>query len=131
MNLDGLNGYATNPAFYDGVTITLDDAPDYQFLVILPGADNRAYLAALAKEIGVERGEIDTYLVSERLFLDHCLVSINGEPIPDNFHITHKRALKAIMAKASEMSAAIQEEVAEAEKKSVTTSNGSIDGVAA
>lgn len=129
MNLDGLSAYAVNTAYRDGVIITLDEAPDYKFRVVLPGGNNRAYLAAMAKEMSVDRNEIDTYLLSEQLFLEHCLVSINDEPVPADFHLTHTPALQEIMRKATDMAAEIQEESGDAAKKSVTTSSGRIAGV--
>lgn len=47
MNLDKLKHYRLDPAFIDGVIITLDEAPDAEFLIRLPCKYNRAFTSEI------------------------------------------------------------------------------------
>jgi hypothetical protein len=125
-----LAAYAVDPAFYDGVVIRLDLAPDVEFRVVLPGAYNRSYLAALAAISDLsDDGGLGSVLSGQKLFLDHCLKAVNGEPPPADFAEKYAPALRELMEKAHTMADKIQSEAEAATKKPATTSNGSAIGV--
>ncbi len=136
--MKGLKAYKLDKAFTDGVVIRLEDAPDVAFLVRLPSGYNRAYTQAvyggmrfdLDDEGNVKPGGslLETKYAQEDAFMEHCLVSIDGEPVPDNFAVDYPRALQELMSKAQELANALDEQVDDAVKKSPATSNGSTDG---
>jgi hypothetical protein len=139
MSLDKLKRYRVDSAYTQGVVITLDEAPDVEFLVRLPGKHNRAYIAEMygAVEFSLD-GEVPNVTrtfsemqdLQERAFLKHCLLSIDGEPVPPDFAAEYPDALEELMAKANKMAQAHQEGADAAKKKSVTTFDGSVAGVA-
>ena len=133
-----LEAYKLNKAFTDGVEIRLDQAPDVVFLVKLPSSYNRGYSEALYSGLSMsmdDKGQMktDTSLVTARYvqvdaFVDSCLVSIDGEPVPDNFQQEYPDAISELMEKASELVEDIESKVTEAVGKSSASSSGSPDG---
>lgn len=138
MSLDKLKAYEVNKAFTEGVNIFLDDAPEVEFLVKLPGQYNRAYIAALYGGIQIditdtEASEVKTNVLEAResqvsAFVEHCIVSIDGEDVPKDIYSTHPAAVNELIAKAQDLVEAIDKEVELASKKSSPTSLGSVGG---
>lgn len=142
MNFDGLAHYQTNEAFTRGVVIKLDHAPEYEFLVALPGRANRAFIheAFAAVDVDVQDGKVVPNFKQgavkaaedrRRAFINHCLKSVNGEPIPANFELDYAAALDELQQKAENLAEKIDKEIDEAAKKSVPSLVGSTDGQAA
>ena len=139
MSLDKLNKYKINKAFTEGVDIVLDDAPDVVFKVKLPGQYNRAYIADIYQSVDIDysndgavtpKGNVmDARQVQIDAFVEHCLVSIDGEPVPQNFAEEYLPAIEDLMVKASELVESIQTLEDEAVKKSQLSSAGKIAGV--
>ena len=134
--MNKLKAYKLNKAFTDGVDIRLDGA-DVVCKVRLPSQYNRGYSQALYAGIGLEfdngivkpSGSImDTRYAQEDAFVEHCLLSIDGESIPDNFSTEYPTALAEIMEKATELANAIEEKVATTVKKSQPISTGKETG---
>ena len=133
-----LGAYKLNKAFTDGVEIRLDQAPDVVFLVKLPSSYNRGYSEALYSGMSMsldDKGEIKagTSLVAARYvqvdaFVDYCLVSIDGEPVPDEFKDEYPEAVAELISKAGDLVEDIESKVADAVGKSQASSNGSPDG---
>lgn len=137
--MDKLANYKLDGAFSEGVSIYLDDAPDVEFKVRLPSPYNRGYTQALygAMEWKVEEdGTVNTggNLMSTRYaqedaFLAHCLLSIDGEPVPSDFADTYPEAITELLGKATELANEINEKVDKTAKKSSASSSGSDSGV--
>ena len=138
MSLDKLSKYKVNKAFTEGVDIYLDDAPDVCFKVRLPGQYNRAYMAEMYGSIEVdftEDGEAKTKTnvlkardTQERAFLKHCIISIDGEPAPDDFVINFPAALEELSSKAVKLLEGLEKAVDEGAKKSQPSLVGSESG---
>jgi len=138
MSLDKLSKYRVNKAFTEGVDIHLDDAPDVCFRVKLPGQYNRAYMAEMYGSIEVdfnEAGEAKTKTnilkardTQELAFIKHCLVSIDGEPAPDNFASDFPLALEELLLKSNKLLEGLDKAVDEGSKKSQPSLVGSTSG---
>lgn len=138
MSLDKLKSYRVNKAFTEGVTIHLDDAPDVDFTVVLPGPYNRPYMAAMYGGIevdfsddGASRAKTNVLQARETqivAFLEHCLRWIDGEPVPEDFRDEYPAAVDELMAKATELANRLDEEVDDAAGKLSPTSIGSVGG---
>ena len=137
--MDKLAAYKLDRAFTEGVEITLDAAPEVVFLVKLPSQYFREYTQALYGSIDFELSEdgkvkpgrlMDSKFAQEDAFVKHCLVSMDGEPLPDDFASRWPAALTELIEKAQEMSNAIEEKVADTKKKSLNISSGNGDGQA-
>ena len=138
MSLDKLNSYKLDSAYKDGVVINLDDAPDVDFLVKLPGPYNRPYMAALygSMNMGLNKdGELDakvnivqTRQAQEDAFLAYCLISIDGQPAPDNFAEDYPKAIEELINKSNELVERISNRVEHASKKLQPTLTGSTVG---
>lgn len=136
MSLDKLKSYRINNAYTEGVIINLDDADDVDFLVKLPGPYNRPYIAAIYGDIDIDMsGEtsnkinvLRTREVQEKAFLDHCLVSIDGEVPPKDFAELYPAALEELMSKATAKVEEISARVDAGIKKSQPTSIGKVAG---
>ena len=136
--MKALKKYKLDKAFTDGVDIYLDDAPDVAFKVRLPSNYNRAYSQALYGAMGFDIDDdgkvkpqgslIDTKYAQEDAFLNHCLLSIDGDPVPADFATEYPRALQELTSKANELAAALDEQVQDSVKKSQASSTGSSDG---
>ena len=136
--LDKLSKYRVDKAFTEGVIINLDDAPDVDFLVKLPGQYNRSYMAALYGAIEIDfddEGNAATKTnvlkardMQEAAFVDHCLVSIDGEAPPDNFAQEYPMALEELVRKANDLLEAMSDDVEEAVKKSAPSLVGNASG---
>ena len=139
MSLEKLSKYKVNKAFTEGVDIYLDDAPDVCFKVRLPGQYNRQYMAEMygAIEVSFDDGEATTKTnvlqardVQEKAFINHCLLSIDGEPIPDGFADEYPSALEELIIKANDLSEALTSRVDDAAKKSAPSLIGKSVGAA-
>ena len=136
--MDKLGSYKLDKAFTKGVDIRLDGAPDVVFRVKLPSQYNRGYTQAMYGSIDWGVGEdgsiapkgniMETRYNQQTSFVDHCLVSIDGEAIPDNFMTDYPSAVDELMEKATELANAIEEKVATSVKKSQTSSDGKKSG---
>jgi hypothetical protein len=136
--MNKLKAYKLDNAFTDGVDIRLDLNPDVVFLVKLPSTYNRGYSEALYSGMSMsldDNGEVKsgTSLVAARYvqadaFVEHCLVSIDGEPVPDDFGEVYPDAVTELISKASDLVEAIESKVADAVGKSQASSNGKPDG---
>ena len=101
--MDKLASYKLNKAFTEGVDICLDDAPEVQFRVRLPSQYNRGYTNAIYGGMGfkvsadgmmqTEANIMDAKYAQEDAFLAHCLVSMDGEPVPADFAAEYPAAL--------------------------------------
>lgn len=140
--MDKLNSYKVNKAYTEGVIMHLDDAPEVNFLVKLPGPYNRAYMAAIygSMEIDLESAEgpedvkakinfMEAKEAQEKAFVSHCLVSIDGDPVPDNFLEEYPKAVEELVEKANDAVKRVEARVEDATKKLQPTSTGSIVGV--
>jgi hypothetical protein len=138
--MDKLGSYKLDKAYSDGVEIRLDNAPEVIFMVRLPSMYNRAYTQALYAGMEMDVGEdgkvtgttniMDAKYAQEDAFCDHCLASIDGEPISPSFQNDYPSAVAELMEKATELAGHIEEGVADSVKKSPTTSHGKGDGAA-
>ena len=138
--MDKLAAYKLDKAYTEGVEITLDSAPDVIFLVKLPSMQNRLYAQALYSGMQMapsEDGEMEAGVslivakyAQEEAFCAHCIVSVDGEPLPDGFIDDYPSAVAELSEKASEMARAIDEKVERTVKKSPATSIGKGAGVA-
>lgn len=138
--MNKLGKYKLDKAFTKGVELRLDDAPDVVFMVRLPSQYNRSYTQALygAMEWNVgEDGNIktggslmQTRYAQEDAFIEHCLLSMDGEPIEDDFASEYPEAVQELMSKATELANDMQERVESSVKKSQTSSGGSESGQA-
>lgn len=136
--MDKLAAYKLDKAFTDGVDIYLDDAPAVAFRVRLPSQYNRAYSHALyggmdfavddAGNVRHQSSLLDTRYAQEDAFMAHCLVSMDGEPIPPKFTTHYPQALAELLNKATELANDIEARVASSVKKSAPTSTGKADG---
>ena len=137
--MDKLGKYKLDKSFTDGVLIRLDDAPDVEFMVRLPSQYNRAYTQALYGAMDWSVGDdgkvntggnlMDTRYSQLDAFLAHCLLTMDGEPIPDNFATEYPEALDELMTKANELANAISERVDDSVKKSLGSASGDHDGL--
>ena len=130
--MDKLKAYKLDKAFTDGVDIRLDGA-DVLCKVRLPSQYNRGYTQALYSGIGFEFSDglvkpsgsvMDTRYAQEDAFIEHCLLSIDGEAVPADFATDYPTALAEIMEKATELANAIEEKVNTTVKKSRPTLAG-------
>ncbi len=142
MNLDALKSYKVNEAYTTGAIIELDNAPGVEFRVVLPGKHNRAYISAVYDLVDIRLGdgsedqevELKTSLVATRdaqeaAFMAHCLKSIDGEPVPEDFLEQYPDAVEELMRKANEMLQELEGGAERAAKKSAISSSGNIAGV--
>lgn len=134
--MNKLKAYKLNKAFTDGVDIPLDGA-DVVCKVRLPSQYNRGYTEALYSGIGFEFSEggvkpsgslMATRYAQEDAFVEHCLLSIDGEPVPADFATEYPTALVEIMEKATELANAIEEKVSTTVKKLQPSSTGKETG---
>lgn len=136
--MKGLDRYKLDKAFTQGVEIRLDGAPDVVFLVRLPSQYNRAYSQALYGSMSLSIGEdgkvkADGDLMNTRYsqvdaFLSACLVSIDGEPAPDDFATEYPEAVDELLAKANDLANSISERVNDSVAKSSASVSGSGSG---
>lgn len=125
--MDKLAHYKLDKAFTRGVVIRLDHAPDVEFLVKLPSQYNREYCQALYGAMQWESGAdgevktggalMATRYAQEDAFIAHCLLSQDGEPIPESFAEEYPEAVAELMTKANDLSAEIGKRVEDAAKK--------------
>jgi len=137
--MDKLKSYKLDCAFTDGVCIRLDNAPDVEFMVRLPSQYNRAYTQALYGALDWslnDEGDIkpggnvlDTRFHQIDAFIGHCLLSVDGEPAPDNFSTEYPGAVDELMIKANELANAISERVDDSVGKSSGSASGDHDGL--
>jgi len=138
--VDKLGNYKLDKAFSDGVSIYLDDAPDVEFKVKLPSQYNRAYTQALygSLELTVDAdGALSsggnlmrTRFQQEDSFVEHCLLTMDGEPISGDFQATYPDAVTELMEKANELANTLSERVTDSAKKSSASSSGNASGQA-
>ena len=138
--MDKLSNYRIDKAFTEGVDIYLDAAPDVAFRVKLPSQYNRGYTNSLYGGMGFKIGEsgqveTDTSIMKakfaqEDAFIEHCMVSMDGDPIPDDFATQYPTALEELMKKSNELASDIEAGVSDAVKKSPTSLTGSESGQA-
>jgi hypothetical protein len=135
--MNKLKAYKLNKAFTDGVDIRLDGA-DVVCKVRLPSQYNRGYTQALYSGIGFEfspdglvkpSGSVmDTRYAQEDAFVEHCLLSIDGESVPDDFAKDYPTALIELMEKSTQLANEIEEKVNATVKKSQPILSGSETG---
>ena len=136
--MDKLASYKLDRAFTEGVDITLGAAPDAVFRVRLPSQYNRGYTQMLygAMQFDIsadgsvkpQGGLMQARYAQEDAFIQHCLLSLDGEPIPDTFRTDYPAALAELMEKATALASAIEERVSDTVKKLPGTSDGSESG---
>jgi len=136
---DKLSSYKLNSAYTEGVDFALDEAPDVVFRVILPGQFNRAYMADLYNSMDIDVDDdgtvnrnagnlVETSRAQEVAFMEHCLVSIDGEPAPEDFLTEYPKAVRELIEKANEATLQLEGDVENAVKKSALSSVGSKSG---
>ena len=138
--MDKLSKYKIDKAFTEGVDIYLDDAPDVAFRVKLPSQYNRGYTNSLYGGMGFKIGdagqvETETSIMNakfaqEDAFVEHCLVSMDGDGIPDSFAVDYPTALEELMKKSNELASDIEAGVSDTVKKSPASLTGSASGQA-
>lgn len=136
--MDKLGSYKLDKAYSKGVEIRLDNAPDVVFLVRLPSMYNRSYTQALYAGMDMSVGEdgivstggnlVVAKYAQEDAFCEHCLISIDGDPVPPSFKDDYPSALAELIEKATDIASHIEEGVAESVKKSPPTSTGKVGG---
>ena len=129
-----LKAYKLDKAFTEGVDIRLDEAPEVVFKVRLPSQYNRGYTQALYGSLEWSTDStgnfktggdlMKTRWAQEDAFMSNCLLSMDGEPIPDNFADEYPAAVQELMEKATDLVSDIEERVSSSAKKSSTTSTG-------
>jgi len=137
--MEKLQAYKLDKAFTDGVVIRLDSAPDVEFLVRLPSQYNRGYTQAVYGDAGFTLGEngqvevkgggvVEIKWRQEDAFADHCLVSIDGDPVPADFREQYPAAISELFMKANQLAQEVDGRVGEAAKKSLASLTGSRSG---
>lgn len=136
--MDKLKAYKVDKGYSEGVEITLDRAEGVVCLVKLPGPYNRPYMAAIYGNVrinvgadGEATGEIQAFEArdnQERAFVEHCLLTIDNQPVPVDFIEEYPEALSELMGKASLMVEEIANRVEEGSKKSVPSLIGNTAG---
>jgi hypothetical protein len=136
--MDKLKAYKIDKAFTEGVEIRLPLAPEVVFLVRLPSEYNRAYTQALygdaefdideKGQVKMKGGLVDMKFRQEEAFAEHCLVSIDGEPVPDNFRRDYPEAVSELYLQANKLAIELDTKVGDSAKKSRTSSTGSSGG---
>ena len=137
--MNKLKAYKLDKAFTDGVDIRLDNA-DVVCRVCLPSQYNRGYTQALYSGIGFEFNDdglvkpsgslMDTRYAQEDAFVQHCLMLIDGDPVPAGFAAEYPSLLVELMEKSTELANAIEEKVNSTVKKSQPISTGNETGQA-
>jgi hypothetical protein len=134
-----LDAYKLDKAFTEGVDIRLDRAPDDVFRVKLPSQYNRGYTSAVYGSLKInvdgdgaraDGSIIGTRHAQEDAFVEHCVVSLNGDPLPGNFMAEYPEAVTELMEKASELASEVDNRVGETVKKSPASLTGSENGQA-
>jgi hypothetical protein len=138
--MDKLARYKLDKAFTEGVDLYLDEAPDVVFRVRLPSRYNRAYTNAIYGGMGLKLSSdglvktdssiMDARFAQEDAFVAHCILSMDGEALPENFATDYPEALAELMEKATELANEIEAKVADTVKKSPALSSGSENGAA-
>jgi hypothetical protein len=136
--MNKLKAYKLDKSFTDGVEIRLDNAPDVVFLVRLPSMYNRGYSQALYGGMGMtldNAGEVKAgaslmvaRYAQEDAFIEHCLISQDGEPIDDDFQIEYPEAVAELISKSNDLVVAVESKVTDAVGKSPASSSGKADG---
>ena len=135
--MDKLASYKLDKAFTEGVDLTLDAAPDVVFRVRLPSQYNRAYTQALYAgmdfdmtdgEVKPKGGVMAAKYAQDDAFIAHCLLSMDGEAIPDSFASEYPIAVAELIEKATELASKIEAKVSDTVEKSQPTSLGSGSG---
>jgi len=134
--MDKLKSYRLDKAFTEGVDIILDHAPDVLFKVRLPSQYNRGYMQALYSGIeldslsGVKTGAtlMGTKYAQQEAFVGHCMVSVDGEPVPSNFRDEYPAALDELIEKATVLAGQLDAKVEGDAKKSPPSSSGKASG---
>jgi hypothetical protein len=133
----GLESYKLDKAFTDGVDIRLDDAPEVVFKVRLPSQYNRGYTQAMYSSIDWTMGPegirttgalMTTKFAQEDAFIANCLLSMDGEPIPEGFSAEYPKAVEELMTKANVLVKELEDRVEDSVKKSPALSNGKVNG---
>lgn len=134
-----LDKYKLDKAFTEGVDIRLDDSPEDVFRVKLPSQYNRGYTQAMYSAMDwsydddgkVRTGGnlMGTRFAQEDAFIKFCLVSLNGEPLPDGFADEFPRAVTELISKAQDLANEIEERVSDSTKKSSASSAGKESGL--
>ena len=137
--MNKLKGYKLNKAFTDGVAIPLDNA-EVSFMVRLPSQYNRGYQQAICSGMGMKLDEDGNAVLGGDImvaryaqvdaFVEHCLLSMDGEAIPDDFAIEYPDAVSELLGKATEMANDIEDKVSESVKKSSGSATGKGSGQA-
>lgn len=132
-----LSAYKLDKAFTEGVDIRLDKAPDDVFKVKLPSQYNRGYTSAVygTMTVDIQDGEVKaggnmiaTRHKQEDAFIEHCVVSLNGEPLPEDFAVEYPEAVLELMEKAGDLARDIDAKVETTVKKSSASSTGKRSG---
>lgn len=129
-----LDSYKVDKAFTTGVEIRLDAAPEDVFQVRLPSMYNRGYSQAVYSGMKVEDGEMTSSnlviakFARDDAFVDHCILSLNGEPLPSGFVDDYPMAVAELLEKADALTAELEARVTDAVKKSPPTSTGNKGG---
>jgi hypothetical protein len=131
--MDKLKAYKLDRAFSDGVDIYLDKVPDVAFKVKLPSQYNRSYMTEYygAMDWSLEDGKmksgsslVATGYMQEDAFISNCLLSIDGDPVPDDFAAEYPAAVAELISKSKELVEAIEAKVDDSVKKSSASSTG-------
>ncbi|WP_116364413.1 hypothetical protein [Parahaliea mediterranea] len=136
--MDKLQAYKLDKAFTDGVELSLDAAPDVVFKVRLPSQYNRGYTQAVYGDadfdvdangkVQMKGGMVSLKWKQEDAFFEHCLLTMDGHPIPEKFKTDYPGAVTELLMKANQLAADLDGRVGEAAKKSSTSSTGSTAG---
>lgn len=135
--MDKLSKYRVDKGYTEGVHLTLDNAPDVDFLVKLPGPHNRAYMAEVYGRINIDMSSdevelslsaLDAKTIQEESFVKHCIMSIDGEPAPEDFLEQYPDAVSELMSKAQAIVNKLMGVVEDGVKKLVPISTGNNAG---
>jgi hypothetical protein len=132
-----LEKYKLDKSFTEGVDVVLEDVPEHTFRIRLPSQYNRAYMSAMYSGIDVENlsetmkkggSVLQTRYAQQDAFINTCLISMDGEPIPADFFVEYAPLLDVLMAKANELANDIENRVEDNVKKSPSSSVGKANG---
>ncbi len=134
-----LDSYKVDSAFTKGVVITLEKAPDVEFLVKLPSRYNRGYTQAIYDGVSfqLESGNVvptgnlvEMSFRQKDAFVAHCIVSMDRKPVPAGFADDYQDAVSELYDKAMQLANAMEEKVTASVKKLSASSNGAGSGQA-
>ena len=119
--------HGLDTAITEGKEFKLAGNDEYTFLVKVPSQHNKPFRNAIAASLDMSYGDdgevkMNSNIVQFRqkqseAFVSHCMVSINGEPVPADFGDKFPTVVEELMEAADKVAQAIDGEVEDAVKK--------------